>query len=154
MNRPCTITPWSSMDGGLSRLLHDFVATGTPARTRYPGVFTANPASPSPAITAWETDTGYSFDFNVPGLGEGDVELEILDGVLTIRGSWPVVLPEDANVLRNERGSGEFTRTIQLPGEVDESGVQAEIQNGVLHLTLAKRPEAQPRRIEIASRSS
>ncbi len=149
MSRRCTIAPWSTMEGSLSRLLHDFVATGTPARTRFPGVST-----PSPAMTALETDADYSFEFDLPGLGEGDVELELLDGVLTIRGNWPAAPPDGAKVLRNERASGEFTRTIRLPGEVDETAVRAEIQNGVLCLALPKRPEAQPRRIEIASRAN
>jgi HSP20 family molecular chaperone IbpA len=138
-----TITPWNDTNGGITRLLQDFATTGV--RTR-----SAVCESPGPALAAWETEDAYSFELDVPGLADGDVEIELLDGILTVRGTWAHTLPEGAETLRNERPAGEFCRTVRVPGEVDETGVQAELALGVLRVTLPKRPEVLPRRIEIA----
>ena len=147
MSRVCAVTPWSFVDGSLSRLLQDFVPT-LPSPILRPRV--AETAD-VPPLSAWETETGYFFEFELPGLAEGDVELEILDGVLSIRGRWPATFPEGAKVLRSERPTGEFIRTIRLPGKIDDAEVSAALENGVLRIELPKRPEARPRRISIGS---
>ena len=49
----------------------------------------------------------------------------------------------------NERRFGKVTRTVDLPDTVDPDSVEAELRNGVLHVSIAKRPETQPRRVEI-----
>lgn len=145
MSRVCTITPWSLVDGGLSRLFQDFVpAVPTPF-----GRAGAASTAAVPALSAWETETGYGFELDVPGLDVGDVEIEVLDGVLTVRGRWPATIPEGVKVLRSERTPGPFTRAIRLPGKIDDSGVRAELNHGVLRIELPKRPEARPRKIEI-----
>jgi len=146
MGNRCTITPFGFVDSGLSRLLHDFVAPiATPVSPPRSG-----PVAAAPPLSAWESESGYGFEFEVPGLAEGDVELEILDGVLTVRGCWPATLPEGVKVLRSERSTGEFSRAIRLPGLVDDTGVTAELKNGVLRIELPKRAEARPRKIEIS----
>jgi HSP20 family protein len=142
MTRSCAISPWSTMDSSLSRLFHDFVSPASfPAQTFG--------AKGLPPLAAWETESEYTFEVELPGLADGDVEVEILDGVLTLRGTLPSSLPEGAKVLRNERTAGEFVRSVRLPGEVDEAGVEAHLDRGVLRISLPKRPEARPRRIEI-----
>ena len=50
---------------------------------------------------------------------------------------------------RSERAAGRFVRTFELPSEVDHAGVQAEYKNGLIHITLPKKEEAKPKKIEV-----
>ncbi|MBM4264842.1 MAG: Hsp20 family protein [Deltaproteobacteria bacterium] len=57
--------------------------------------------------------------------------------------------PQAAYTARNERASGKFVRTIDLPVEVDEANIQAEYKNGLLVITLPKAEEAKPKQISV-----
>jgi hypothetical protein len=50
---------------------------------------------------------------------------------------------------QNARGFGKVTRSVSLPDTVDPSTITAELTNGVLHVTITKRPESQPKKIEV-----
>ncbi len=155
MNRPgsrpqvCRSSfPWSSADGGLSRVLNEIVGQ-TASSTRR-----AAPSSPSaPPLTAWETVDSYEVEFDVPGITRDSVEIELLDGALTISGTWPHQLPEGAEVLRDERPHGLFSRSVKFTTDLEESAVRADLNEGLLRITLPKRPETQPRRIEVGARA-
>ncbi|MGE5820412.1 MAG: Hsp20/alpha crystallin family protein, partial [Deltaproteobacteria bacterium] len=60
----------------------------------------------------------------------------------------PVEIKPEA-VHRNERASGKFVRTIDLPVEVDEGRIQAEYKNGLLVVTLPKAEKARPKQINV-----
>jgi HSP20 family protein len=84
----------------------------------------------------------------LPGLSKDDFELIAHEGKLRISGQRKA--PEgERNYWRNERCYGTFERTIALPESVDWDNVEAELTHGVLRITLHKRPEAQPRKVEI-----
>ena len=87
-----------------------------------------------------------------PGLDAANIEVTIDRGVLRISGERPSGVPAaDAkvNVYSRERGSGKFSRAISLPDDVDPAKVDAKYSDGVLHLSIARREAAQPKRITV-----
>jgi HSP20 family protein len=86
---------------------------------------------------------------DLPGLRKDDVHVTLQEGVLSIRGERKLDTPKDATYYAQERLSGTFTRTIQLPVAVDAGKIDASFRDGVLHVTLPKSEEAKPKQIEV-----
>lgn len=103
----------------------------------------------APHVDYRETDAGYEFSFDVPGLAEKDVEVEVHGQVLTLRAERKHQTPEGFTAHRIERPSFRLAQSITLPSRVDVDNVQATLTDGVLHLVLPKAAEAQPRRITV-----
>jgi HSP20 family molecular chaperone IbpA len=80
------------------------------------------------------TDSGYEVDVPVPGFKPEDVEVTYQDDVISIHA-------------KGDRRS--FARSFTVPEDVDPDKIEARVNDGMLVLTLARRPEAQPRRIEV-----
>lgn len=87
-----------------------------------------------------------------PGLDPASLEVNLDRGVLTIAGERKSELPgadAKANVHINERFQGQFRRVMTLPDDVDPNGVSAQYRDGILHVSIKRREETQPRRISI-----
>jgi len=85
-----------------------------------------------------------------PGLDPAAMDVQIDKGVLTIAGERkPDPVPEKAAVHIDERFAGRFRRVVNLPDDVDPGQVEAKYRDGVLHIRIARRADAQPRRIII-----
>ena len=85
-----------------------------------------------------------------PGIDPAAVEVQLDKGTLTIAGERKASeVPEKANVHINERFAGSFRRVISLPDDVDPNSINAKYRDGVLHISIQRREEAQPRRINI-----
>lgn len=103
-----------------------------------------------PAMDMIENDTNYLLVAEMPGVKKDDFRVKVEDGVLTITGERkPYEIPENAHVILNEMRVRDFHRVVELPDDVDTNGISAELENGVLRIRMPKRPEAQPRMIEI-----
>lgn len=86
----------------------------------------------------------------VPGVDPASLDVQIEKGVLTVSGERKATpLPEQANVHIDERFAGRFRRVVSLPDDVDPNVATANYQDGVLHISLARKAAAQPRRITI-----
>lgn len=107
------------------------------------------PSRRFPALNVWEDGDQVFVQVEVPGLKREDVEVEVLGEELTIRGRRDIPGDDDATYLRRERGTGEFERVLTLPIEIDREKIAATLKNGVLTITLAKHPQARPKRIEV-----
>ena len=94
-----------------------------------------------PRIEVSETDKEVKVTAEVPGLDEKGVQVELADGVLTIRGEKKTET-EDKDRLFSERYYGRFERRIPVD-EVEEDKVSASFKNGVLNVTLPKSAHAQ-----------
>ena len=135
----------------LRRELDDvFGPVGQPSSIRSvaPGAF--------PAVNVGRTPTSVEIYAFAPGLDPAKIEVNLDRGVLTIAGERASALPqgEDAasakqRVYSRERGSGRFMRAISLPEDIDPTQVQARYRDGVLNVTVARRAEAQPQRIQV-----
>jgi HSP20 family protein len=89
-----------------------------------------------PRIELSETDKAVMISAELPGLSEKDVQVEITNGVLSIRGEKKAERSDEAKFV-SERYYGSFERQISLDG-VEEDGAQADFKNGVLTVTLPK----------------
>ena len=85
----------------------------------------------------------------LPGVHPDDVDIQIVNEIVTISGEMRVDREEDANYLLAERPSGKFHRVISLPTPLDAAKVEADLKNGVLTLVIPKVEEAKPRTIKI-----
>lgn len=97
-----------------------------------------------------ETAEAYILTAELPGVTMDTVSVNVEDNVITINGEKPA--PEDTDTLkyhRIERPYGAFQRSLALPRNVDPEQVTAKYETGVLTITVGKREEAKPKRIEI-----
>jgi HSP20 family protein len=102
-----------------------------------------------PRLDVSATNKEVQVTAELAGLEEDDVEIMLLDGVLTLRGERT---SESRSILYSERRRGFFQRSLQLGPDLDPENVLTAFKNGVLTITIAKRPEAQRRmrRIPVA----
>lgn len=83
------------------------------------------------------TEGGYEVEVPVPGFKAEQIDVTFKDGVLSVNG-------------KNDRRT--FARSFTVPEDVDAENIDAHVSDGMLVLTLNRRPEAQPKRISIKSR--
>lgn len=99
----------------------------------------------NPSIDIEENETAFILSADIPGLSKKDVSIEILDGVLTLKGERNEVKnnENDYYVFR-ERNTGSFCRSFKLPDNVEDENIKASFKNGVLTLTLPKMEVIEP----------
>ncbi len=103
-----------------------------------------------PALNVGGTSKSVEIYAFAPGIDPAGLEVEIEKGVLTIAGERRVeAVPEKASVHIDERFAGRFRRVVTLPDDVDANAVEARYRDGVLHISIARKEAAQPRRITI-----
>jgi len=104
----------------------------------------------SPAVDVAEDKDKIVLLADVPGVAEKDLDIQIEKDVLTLRGERALDRKTDGeHTRRYERVSGGFVRSFTLPPTIDVEHVTAALKDGVLTLTLPKKPEAQPKKIGI-----
>ncbi len=108
-------------------------------------------ASPwAPPVDVYETDDRYVIIAELPGLARNQIQLDVQDNRLTIRGERPGDVPESAShhYHQIERGHGPFFRAFEFDDSVQEEGITADLRNGILTVTLPKMATV-PRRIDV-----
>lgn len=86
----------------------------------------------------------------IPGVEKENLNVEVNDGVITLSGTKKVDSESsDQGAYRAERSFGEFRRSFVLPDTIDAERIDAQYRNGVLKVTLPKKPEAAPKQIAI-----
>lgn len=103
----------------------------------------------APEIRTKNTPEGYELSVDLPGMAQGDVNLEVHRGVLTLSGKRETAVPEGYRTHRRERRAYQFSRSFTLPEDADVEKVNASMKHGVLTVTVAKRPEVKPRQIPV-----
>jgi HSP20 family protein len=103
-----------------------------------------------PTVDVWETDDEVVYAFDLPGIPEDKVSVEIEDDALTVTAEREREHKvEDGKYFRFERRFGTFSRTIGLPQGVGEDAVSAQFGHGVLEVHVRKPEQVKPRKIEI-----
>jgi HSP20 family protein len=106
----------------------------------------------APEADVVETEKDLMVVVDVPGCAPGDIELVLENNLLTISGErksqWQEGDERRAFHLA-ERRYGRFSRAFVLPRDVDQDGIQARFENGVLTVSIPKSEKARRRRIEI-----
>lgn len=136
--------PLSMFDDDFERLFY-------PEVTRHP----RNPRSTEayyPPVNIGTTDTSVDVYLFAPGMDAEALDVVIEKNLLSVSGErkLPAVDNEKGSFYRQERFDGQFKRVITLPEDVNTEHVQANYKDGVLHISIAKREEVQPRQVKIA----
>jgi HSP20 family protein len=104
-----------------------------------------------PLTNLYEDKDAVYVEALAPGVEPGSLNISVVRNLVTLSGEkkgLPAGVSPDA-VHREERAAGRFTRTLELPAEIDDDRVQAEYRNGLLLLTLPKAEKAKPKKISV-----
>jgi len=105
-----------------------------------------------PALNVGTTPESAEIYAFAPGLDPASIDVRLERGVLSIAGERKVELPAldaEASLHVNERFAGRFHRVITLSDDLDPNAVQAKYRDGVLHVSIRRSEQAQPRRINV-----
>lgn len=104
-----------------------------------------------PALDVWETPTEVVYAFDLPGIPEEGIAIEVKDDMLTVSAERErsEESAEDG-FYRFERRYGTFARAVGLPQGVDQDQIAARYENGVLEIRVPKPEEQKPRKIELS----
>ncbi|HPO56952.1 MAG TPA: Hsp20/alpha crystallin family protein [Ignavibacteriaceae bacterium] len=92
-----------------------------------------------PPSDIWEEEKAIRISMEIPGVKKEDVKVVFEDETLTISGEKkPVFDNEKVNLYRRERYSGKFSRTFTIKMDIDSSAIEAEITDGILHVSIPK----------------
>jgi HSP20 family protein len=117
-----------------------------------PGLLESLPARMGfgPRIDLAESENEITMRAELPGVDPNDVNVEVMGNTLTIRGEKKQQKEEKReNYHYVERQYGTFNRRVELPSSVDPNRVNAAFKNGLLTITMAKRPDAKAKRITV-----
>ena len=91
----------------------------------------------SPKVDIIENDKSFDISFAVPGMEKKDLNIEINKGYLTVSGERKID-SSDNNYYKIETGYGKFSRSFQLPDEINEEKISAVCKNGILKVSVLK----------------
>jgi HSP20 family protein len=107
-----------------------------------------------PSFEVKETNDAYIFKGDLPGVKEDQLEISLTGNRLTISGRREEEKRDEGETYYVlERSYGTFSRTFTLPEGIDPEHVRAELKDGVLSVVVPKKPEVQPKRIEVKAGS-
>jgi HSP20 family protein len=116
-------------------------AATTAEQTGLPSLATSGAIRP--AIDIAENDQAITLTAELPGMSEEEVDLTVSDGMLTLKGEKTIAHESDKdNVKLVERSYGSFQRSFPVPERVDEAGIKAKFDRGVLVVTMPIKPGA------------
>ena len=105
-----------------------------------------------PPVNVWTRGDDIVVAVEMPGLKPEDIDLSITQTALTIKGARPADTPDEKRTFhRQERLTGSFVKSVQLPDKVDADKAVAAYEHGILTVTLPKAPEAKPKQITVKS---
>jgi HSP20 family protein len=140
----------ANLHSQMDRLFEDFFgSTPTTGTVRRP----TTPTYTLP-LDVKETESGYQIQAPVPGFKPEEVEVTFSEGILSIRAQrTEETTQEQGGWLRKEVASGNYQRSLQMPGDIKADDITAEFENGILTVVVPKSPRPQPKKIQVASGS-
>jgi HSP20 family protein len=136
--------PFVSLQREIDRLFEDFTRGFPSFRTAF------GSTELMPSVDVVETEKEIVITAELPGLEEKDVQINVADNVLTIRGEKKAEKEQKGQDYRMvERSYGAFSRSFELPEGTDLDAVQADMAKGVLKVTVPKQAPAVARKIEV-----
>jgi len=127
----------------LNSIFNDFARPEGPSETLAAGNFV-------PAVDVYEDAQRLVLNLEVPGIQRADLDIRVEGRTLTVRGER--ILSSDVkeeNFQRIERRYGSFVHSFTLPATVNTEDISASAVDGVLSISLAKKPEAKPKQIQV-----
>ena len=146
------LVPWDpfrnllSLQERMNRLFDETLRRGQGEGTLDRGAWT-------PPVDIYETGSELVLMAGIPGIDMGDVEVEVRDNVLTLKGERVMEKSvEQESYHRVERAYGGFIRSFTLPGTVDSDKITASYSKGVLEVRIPKTEKSKPQHIKIESK--
>jgi HSP20 family protein len=102
-----------------------------------------------PYTDVYETEDALTVVMEMPGVGRKDVEIELREDVLRVEGKIDLAKYGGLEPVYTEYNIGHYARSFSLSDRVDQEHIGAQLEDGVLTLTLPKTAEAKPRRIAL-----
>lgn len=140
---PVYYNPFHQLRSEMDRLLNGFLGTATNGGSH------SSMGREQPAVNLWDKNESLVMEMEIPGVKSEQIDISVVGTELTIKVKRPDVAEEGVTYHRRERPVGDFTRVLRLPCEVNPDRVAAELQNGVLTLTMPKAEAAKPRKINV-----
>jgi HSP20 family protein len=104
-----------------------------------------------PALDVWETPTEVVYAFDLPGIPEDRITIEVKEDMLSVSGEREKSEESaEDGFYRFERRYGTFARAVGLPQGVDQDQIAARYENGVLEIRVRKPEEQKPRKISLS----
>ena len=136
----------AALQNEMGRWMNQFVAPGAPTGTN------GGSSTWLPAVDVWETDSELILSFDLPGIPEDKIAVELDDNVLTVSGERERTQEHTGDrFYRYERRFGTFSRSVTLPSGVNEESIKADYKDGVLEVRVPKPEEPKPKKIQIGS---
>ena len=98
----------------------------------------------------FETDNELTLVLEMPGVRKSDVSVDLAENRLNIEGKIDFSKYAELDPIYTEYNIGHYKRSFELSNRVDQTGISAEMEEGVLTILLPKAEEAQPKKIEIS----
>lgn len=132
------------------------MSDATEQSKRDPSAITRSESGPAarrmtitPAVDIYEDTQGVTLWADLPGVTRDKLDVRVHDSSLVIEAEAVVPTPANLRLQHAEVREPRFTRTFTLSPDFDTSKIEASLQDGVLKLTIPRRDEARPRRIEV-----
>lgn len=116
-----------------------------PAEQTRPGVVF------SPNVDIFETESQITLLADLPGVAADKLTIDLRDNTLTLTGNVSPIEAQDEKALMVEYETGQYYRQFTLSNVIDQSGIDAQLKDGVLRLTLPKVEKAAPRTITVSA---
>ena len=104
-----------------------------------------------PAVNLYQDGDTLFAELEVPGISREQLDVSVVGDQLSIKAERPDAGQEGVTYHRQERSVGGLSRVLSLPAEIDASRVKAELNHGVLTISLPKAESAKPRKIDVTS---
>ena len=142
--------PWSLLNqlhGEVDRMFNTRLGRNGEDNEQLPGS-----SDWTPAVDIKEEESRYVIHADVPGVDPKDIEINMEDGVLSIKGErHSETTDEREGYKRVERVRGSFFRRFSMPDTADANAVTAKSKDGVLEIVIPKQERLQPKRIQVES---
>jgi HSP20 family protein len=102
-----------------------------------------------PTTDIFESTDALTVILEMPGVEKRNVDVRVEDGVLSVQGRLDLSKYQGLQPLYTEYNIGHYARSFQLSSKIDQTKISAELQDGVLSLSLPKIEEAKPRTIQV-----
>jgi HSP20 family protein len=107
----------------------------------------------APAIDVFEKEDKFVVKAELPGMKEEDIDISVVGNTLTIKGERTAESEvEEDDYYYCERSYGSFSRSIDVPSNVDTQKIEANYEDGVLEVSLPKTPEVKPNKISVSAK--
>lgn len=103
----------------------------------------------SPLVDIFEDDQALTIVADMPGVSSDNISIDLKEDVLALTGTPSFSIPDQEEVVLQEFETGKYFRQFRLSEAIDQVSIKAQLDHGVLRVTLPKVEPAKPRKVQI-----